>query len=103
MKIGQSREQPVGTAVTTEAKTKAKSDATAGAAGSTHSGASAKVQLSDAASGLLAVGPTSEVFDAAKVERLAEAIAQGKFVVNPAAVADKLIDSAHELLSKSAR
>lgn len=103
MKIGPAREQAVGTSVTTEAKTRAKSDATLGAAGSTPSAASAKVRLSDAASGLLAVGPASEVFDAAKVERLSEAIAQGKFVVNPAAVADKLIASARELLSKSAR
>lgn len=103
MKIGPAREQPVGTSVATEAKTRAKSDAAAGAAGTTANAASAKVRLSDAASGLLAVGPTSEVFDAAKVDRLAEAIAQGKFVVNPAAVADKLIASARELLSKSAR
>jgi negative regulator of flagellin synthesis FlgM len=103
MKIGQPREQPVGTPIATEAKTRAKSDATADAAGTTRSAASAKVQLSDAASGLLAVGPASEVFDAAKVERLAEAIAQGKFVVNPAAVADKLIASSRELLSKTAR
>ena len=103
MKIGQAGEQAVGTPVATEAKTRAKSDTTAGAADTTRSAASAKVQLSDAASGLLAVGPTLEVFDAAKVERLAEAIAQGKFVVNPAAVADKLIASAHELLGKGAR
>ena len=61
----------------------------------------AKVQLSDAVSGLLAGNEiTSEVFDAAKVDRLATAIAQGKFVVNPAAVADRLIANARELLDK---
>jgi negative regulator of flagellin synthesis FlgM len=100
MKIGQPAEQPVVTPAAGDAKSpsaKAKAGAADAAAGS----ASAKVKLSDAVSGLLAGRQVNgDVFDAAKVDRLATAIAQGKFVVNPAAVADKLIANALELLDK---
>ena len=100
MKIGQPAKQPVVTPAASEAKSpsdKAKAGAGDVAAGS----ASAKVKLSDAVSGLLAGRQVSgDVFDAAKVDRLATAIAEGKFVVNPAAVADKLIANALELLDK---
>ena len=52
--------------------------------------ASAKVELSHAAS--LIAGATSDPsFDTAKVERIAQAIRDGKFTVNPEAIADKLI------------
>jgi negative regulator of flagellin synthesis FlgM len=61
--------------------------------------ASAKVALSPAASLLsgLAADPT---FDSAKVERIAQAIRDGKFEVNPEAIADKLIQNAQELLGR---
>ena len=42
-------------------------------------------------------------FDAAKVNRIAQAIANGSFKVNPEAIADKLIANAQELLSKTTR
>ena len=42
-------------------------------------------------------------FDAAKVSRIAQAIADGSFKVNPEAIADKLIANAQELLSKTTR
>jgi negative regulator of flagellin synthesis FlgM len=103
MKIGQPADKAVGTPAASEPKTKAnaKTDGAAGAAATPASSASAKVKLSDAVSGLLAGKElTSEVFDAAKVDRLATAIAQGSFVVDPAAVADKLIANALELLGK---
>jgi negative regulator of flagellin synthesis FlgM len=41
-------------------------------------------------------------FDAAKVERIAQAIRDGKFTVNPEAIADKLIVNAEELLGRKA-
>lgn len=102
MKIGQPREPLVGTLAASDPKaTSAKANGKAGAAGSAASSASAKVKLSDAVSGLLAGKElTADVFDAAKVDRLATAIAQGKFVVNPGTVADKLIANALELLDK---
>jgi negative regulator of flagellin synthesis FlgM len=57
--------------------------------------------LSDAASALLsASGAVSGDFDAAKVERIGKAIAEGSFKANPEAIADKLIANTQELLRK---
>ncbi|MEO8836776.1 MAG: flagellar biosynthesis anti-sigma factor FlgM [Caldimonas sp.] len=61
--------------------------------------ASATVALSSTASSLLA-GGTSAEFDAAKVGRIADAIGNGSFKINPEAIADKLIANAQELLTK---
>lgn len=61
--------------------------------------ASAKVELSSAAS-LISGTPTDATFDAAKVERIAQAIRDGKFEVNPEVIADKLIVNAQELLGR---
>ncbi|MFZ2651780.1 MAG: flagellar biosynthesis anti-sigma factor FlgM [Burkholderiaceae bacterium] len=107
MKIGHPTDKPIATPSVTESKvTSSKAhllgDAAAGAAGTSAGQASAKVLLSDAVSGLLGgKEPGKEFFDAVKVERLANAIAQGKFVVNPDVVADKLIANARELLGKT--
>lgn len=62
---------------------------------------SAKVELSSTASTLLASGPGE--FDAEKVARIADAIGNGTFKVNPEAIADKLIANAQELLGKAGR
>lgn len=58
---------------------------------------SAKVELSDTVSSLND-SQGDGVFDAAKVERISQAIADGKFKINPEAIADKLIQNAQELL-----
>ena len=60
---------------------------------------SATVALSSTASTLLSSGAASE-FDADKVARIAGAIADGSFKINPEAIADKLIANAQELLTK---
>lgn len=60
---------------------------------------SAQVQLSSAAKGLQAA-EGDPAFDSAKVERIAQAIRDGKFTVNPEAIADKLIVNAQELLGR---
>ena len=39
-------------------------------------------------------------FDAAKVEAIKQAISDGKFTINPEAIADKLIASTRELLAQ---
>lgn len=39
-------------------------------------------------------------FDAAKVEAIKQAISEGKFTINPEAIADKLIASTRELLAQ---
>ncbi|MCF8207222.1 MAG: flagellar biosynthesis anti-sigma factor FlgM [Methylotenera sp.] len=41
-------------------------------------------------------------FDAAKVDRIAKAISEGKFTVNARAIADKLVANAQELLDARA-
>jgi len=64
------------------------------------SDASAKVELSATAS-QLTQGPTDPTFDSAKVERIAQAIRDGKFQVNHEAIADKLIANAQELLGRT--
>ena len=47
----------------------------------------------------LAAGGTEGVFDTEKVQRISDAIRDGKFKINPDAIADKLIANAQELLS----
>jgi negative regulator of flagellin synthesis FlgM len=63
---------------------------------------SAKVTISPEASALTsATGEGS--FDAAKVERISQAIKDGSFKVNPEAIADKLIANAQVLLARTYR
>lgn len=59
---------------------------------------SAQVDLS-ASAAVLAEG-ADPAFDTSKVERIAQAIRDGKFKVNPEAIADKLIANAEELLGR---
>ena len=61
--------------------------------------ASATVALSSTASTLLSGGASAD-FDAAKVAHISGAIATGSFKVDHAAIADKLIANAQELLGK---
>ena len=62
--------------------------------------ASAKIELSSAATGLLSSSSSAE-FDADKVARISQAINDGTFKINPDVIADKLISNAQELLTKS--
>ncbi len=61
--------------------------------------ASAKVELSAAASLLAAEGNTAD-FDAEKVARIAQAIRDGKFEIDAGAIADKLLANTRELISR---
>lgn len=63
---------------------------------------SAKVQLSTA-SGLKTEGADEASFDTAKVERITNAIREGRFQVDAGAIADKLIANAQELLVRTSR
>lgn len=60
---------------------------------------STEVALSATATGL-ANASTEASFDGAKVERIATAIRDGRFTVDPEAIADKLISNAEELLGR---
>lgn len=64
--------------------------------------ASAQVDISTAAASLMqGVGGSSAEFDAEKVARISQAIADGSFKVDHGAIADKLIANATELLTKA--
>ena len=62
---------------------------------------SARVQLSSQAA-VGGSGASRADFDAGKVERIAQAIRDGKFQINAEAIADQLIANAQELLPKAA-
>lgn len=84
----------------TPAKATAEAARQAGVAG-TAADPSAKVELSSAAN--LMANPSAADFDAEKVERISQAIAEGSFQVNAELIADKLIANAQELLGKVQR
>ena len=94
MKIGQ-LENSAATPAVNERKPGAA--ATPLAAAGTTVEASAQVALSPTVA-QLAAGSQEGVFDAEKVQRISEAIRDGKFTVNADAIADKLIANAQELL-----
>ena len=64
---------------------------------------SAKVELSSPPRPALLAGTSSAEFDAEKVERISQAIADGTYKVNADAIADKLIANAQEVLGKVQR
>jgi negative regulator of flagellin synthesis FlgM len=93
MKIGSIENKVAVSPAAGERKAAPAGAASAGAAAE----ASAQVELSEGA--LLAAGSGDGVFDAEKVQRIAQAIRDGKFEINAEAIADKLIANAHELLA----
>lgn len=99
MKIGSPADKPpvapVATGTTAPGQAAAKTLAAPSAAE-----ASTQVDISKAAAALLSAGASSAEFDAEKVARVAQAIADGTFKVDHAAIADKLIANAQELLTK---
>ncbi|WP_372525097.1 flagellar biosynthesis anti-sigma factor FlgM [Piscinibacter sp.] len=102
MKIGNPPEKPALVPATAGRATPGE----AGKATATPAGAeaSAQVELSNTAATLMSgVGGATPEFDAEKVARIAQAIADGTFTVNPEAIADKLIANAQELLGKASR
>jgi len=62
--------------------------------------ASAQVALSSTVS-QLANSVSDGAFDTVKVQRISDAIRDGKFQINPGAIADKLIANAQELMGNA--
>ncbi len=93
MKIGPLESKPAAAPAAAERTAPAKST---GAAAEP----SAKVELSSTAA-LQGQDAADGTFDGEKVQRLAQAIKDGKFEVHPEAIADKLIANAQELLGKN--
>lgn len=96
MKIGHLEAKPPVVSPSPERQAPVARDVAAG------SSASVQVALSSTASELSASGVQAS-FDGAKVERIAQAIRDGKFEINADAIADKLIANAQELLSRGTR
>lgn len=63
---------------------------------------SAQVEISSAAKLAASGGGDDGSFDAAKVQRISQAISEGKFTINARAIADKLVANAQELLDARA-
>jgi negative regulator of flagellin synthesis FlgM len=93
MKIGQIDNKSVPASGTAERKPANGAARPDGAVGGASAEPSAKVALSNAA--------LAGDFDAEKVERIAQAIRDGKFQVNAEAIADKLIANAADLLGRT--
>lgn len=100
MKIGNTLDHPALAAPSAGTAAASQSAATASTAPA-GAGPSAKVELSSAASLMNASGGAE--FDAEKVARISQAIADGSFKIHPEVIADKLIANAQELLSKGSR
>jgi len=97
MKIGSFESKPVAATQVGERKGPAGGATVKGAQPAAEP--SAQVALSPAASLLVKVADDPS-FDAAKVERIAAAIREGKYQINAEAIADKLIVNAEELLGR---
>ena len=106
MKIGQPSDNPIpvsttATPVPSRAGQSASSTASDAAAKSTQS-AGVAVTMSTLSRTLAATnrGETADV-DTAKVDSVRSAIQQGTYVVNPEAIADKLLANAQEMLNRT--
>lgn len=102
MKIGNSPELHAYTKLGNDRPAAADAGRAQGGKAAGQAEAGAKVELSSTASKLISgAGSEEGSFDAEKVQRIAQAIAEGKFSVNADAIADKLIANAQEMVSRA--
>jgi negative regulator of flagellin synthesis FlgM len=100
MKISNITSTAATTPVNGDRKATSNADKKQSATGAAEVDSSTQVALSPAASLLSAAGADPS-FDTEKVNRIAQAIKDGKFTVNHGAIADKLIANAQELLART--
>jgi negative regulator of flagellin synthesis FlgM len=102
MKIGSTSSPAADAAALAQANAETGAAAAAKVRTAQDSVSASSVKLSSTAASLLADAAAPE-FDAAKVEKMKQAIADGSFKVDPEAIADKLIANAAELLNAAKR
>ena len=100
MKIGTISSTVATTAIDTDRRTATQQSTTTSVSMPLDDDSSTQVELSPEAT-MLSHASEDPSFDQAKVERIAQAIRDGSFSINPGAIADKLLSNAQEVLGRS--
>jgi negative regulator of flagellin synthesis FlgM len=100
MKIGTISSTVATTAIDTDRRTATQQSTTTSVSMPLDDDSSTQVELSPEAT-MLSQASEDPSFDQAKVERIAQAIRDGSFSINPGAIADKLLSNAQEVLGRS--
>ena len=100
MKIGTISSTVATTAIDTDRRTATQQSSTSSVSMPLSDDSSTQVELSPEAT-MLSHASEDPSFDQAKVERIAQAIRDGSFSINPGAIADKLLSNAQEVLGRS--
>jgi negative regulator of flagellin synthesis FlgM len=100
MKIGTITSTVATTAIDTDRRAAREQSTTSSVSTTSDDDSSTQVELSPEAT-MLSHASQDPSFDQAKVERIAQAIRDGNFSINPGAIADKLLSNAQELLGRS--
>ena len=100
MKIGTITNTVATTAIDSDRRTSTQQSSTSSVSMPLDDASSTQVELSPEAT-MLSHASQDPSFDQAKVERIAQAIRDGSFSINPGAIADKLLSNAQEVLGRS--
>jgi negative regulator of flagellin synthesis FlgM len=100
MKIGNITSTVATTAIDSDRRTASQQTSTSSVTRNSDDDSSTQVELSPEAT-MLSHASQDPSFDSAKVERIAQAIRDGSFSINPGAIADKLLANAQEVLGRS--
>jgi negative regulator of flagellin synthesis FlgM len=100
MKIGTITSTVATTAIDTDRRTATQQSSTSSVSMPLDDDSSTQVELSPEAT-MLSHASEDPSFDQAKVDRIAQAIRDGSFSINPGAIADKLLSNAQEVLGRS--
>ena len=100
MKIGTITSTVATTAIDSDRRTSTQQSSSTSVSMPLEDDSSTQVELSPEAT-MLSHASQDPSFDQAKVERIAQAIRDGSFSINPGAIADKLLANAQEVLGRS--
>ncbi len=100
MKIGTITSTVATTAIDSDRRTSSQQSSTSSVSTALDDESSTQVELSPEAT-MLSHASQDPSFDQAKVDRIAQAIRDGSFSINPGAIADKLLSNAQEVLGRS--